>query len=75
MLCFSTFKAANIIIYASQSNLKNINHIGYSKSFYLLTLYLTDVYSHENYNKIRWPEWSETDYLSQLGIFHNCTKI
>jgi hypothetical protein len=46
MWCFSTFEAANIIIYDSQSNLKNINRIAYSKSFYLLTIYLTDLYSH-----------------------------
>ena len=50
MLCFSTFKAANIIIYASQSNLKNINHIANSKSLYLLTIYLTDLYSHYIFN-------------------------
>jgi hypothetical protein len=44
---FSTFEAANIIIYASQSNLKNIKNNAYSKSFYLLTLYLTAVYSYD----------------------------
>jgi len=32
------------MIYESQSNLKKINNVTYSKLFYQLTIYLTDLY-------------------------------
>jgi len=48
---FSTFEAANIIIYDSQSNLKNIYYIIYSKQFFLLTIYFTALYSLNIFDK------------------------
>ena len=44
---FLIFKAANIIIYASQSNLKFTDHFSYLKSIYLLTAYLAVIYFYQ----------------------------